>query len=46
MIDRFKETYGVKIGKVYLDFLTGIASNYFKAEFKQAKGSMDLVNYF
>lgn len=46
MIDHFDKSYGVKIEKPYLDFLTEVAINYFKENFKQAKGSTDLVNYF
>lgn len=46
MIDHFKGEYGVKIGKDYLDFLTVIASNYFKGSLRQSKGSTDLINYF
>ena len=46
MIDHFERSYKVRIEKEYLDFLTGIVTNYFKVKVQQAKGGFDLVNYF
>ena len=46
VIDHFNKLYGVKIGKYYIDFLTEIAINYFKENFRQAKGASDLFGYF